>query len=102
MSSSPSRPVAEMLSIAGPSGRLEGILESPTGVEVREVAVICHPHPLQQGTMSNKVVTTVARAFAKLGADAVRFNFRGVGASAGAYADGIGERGDALAVVAWC
>jgi hypothetical protein len=52
--------------------------------------------------MSNKVVTTVARAFARLGADAVRFNFRGVGASAGAYAEGIGERDDALAVVAWC
>jgi hypothetical protein len=65
-------------------------------------AVICHPHPLQQGTMSNKVVTTVARAFARLGADAVRFNFRGVGASAGSHADGVGEREDALAVVAWC
>ncbi len=52
--------------------------------------------------MSNKVVTTVARAFTGLGADAVRFNFRGVGQSAGRYADGIGERDDALAVVAWC
>jgi uncharacterized protein len=52
--------------------------------------------------MTNKVVTTVARAFARLGADAVRFNFRGVGGSAGTYADGVGERDDALAVVAWC
>ena len=52
--------------------------------------------------MSNKVVTTLARAFARLGADAVRFNFRGVGASQGRYADGVGERDDALAVVAWC
>ena len=52
--------------------------------------------------MNNKVVTTLARAFARLGADAVRFNFRGVGASAGRYADGVGEREDALAVVAWC
>ncbi len=52
--------------------------------------------------MSNKVVTTVARAFARLGANAVRFNFRGVGRSGGRYADGIGERDDALAVAAWC
>ena len=52
--------------------------------------------------MSNKVVTTLARAFARLGADAVRFNFRGVGTSQGRYADGVGEREDALAVVAWC
>jgi alpha/beta superfamily hydrolase len=47
-------------------------------------------------------VTTLARAFTRLGADAVRFNFRGVGASGGRHADGIGERDDALAVVAWC
>ena len=52
--------------------------------------------------MSNKVVTTLARAFARLGADAVRFNFRGVGTSQGRYADGVGEREDALAVIAWC
>jgi len=51
--------------------------------------------------MHNKVVTTVARAFAKLGAHAVRFNFRGVGTSEGRYADGVGERADALAVIAW-
>jgi alpha/beta superfamily hydrolase len=51
--------------------------------------------------MTNKVVTTLARAFARLGADAVRFNFRGVGKSSGAYADGVGEREDAAAVVAW-
>jgi alpha/beta superfamily hydrolase len=65
-------------------------------------AVICHPHPLQDGTMQNKVVTTLSRAFTRLGADAVRFNFRGVGASAGSYGDGVGEREDALAVLTWC
>jgi hypothetical protein len=64
--------------------------------------VICHPHPLQAGTMNNKVVTTLSRAFRRLGADVVRFNFRGVGQSGGSYADGLGEREDALAVVAWC
>jgi uncharacterized protein len=86
--------------IAGPSGRLEALLDS-TGEATEAVAVICHPHPLHQGTMQNKVVTTLARAFAHLGAAAVRFNFRGVGTSAGTYGDGVGERDDAAAVVAW-
>jgi alpha/beta superfamily hydrolase len=89
------------LAIAGPAGALEAVIDVSARPAVA-TAVICHPHPLQQGTMSNKVVTTVARAFARLGADAVRFNFRGVGASAGRYGDGVGEREDALAVVAWC
>jgi alpha/beta superfamily hydrolase len=89
------------IEIEGPAGVLEAAIDaSPRGAVA--TAVICHPHPLQQGSMSNKVVTTVARAFKQLGADAVRFNFRGVGGSAGAHADGVGERDDALAVVAWC
>jgi alpha/beta superfamily hydrolase len=86
--------------VPGPSGNIEAAidaLERPPGA----IAVLCHPHPLQQGTMSNKVVTTLARAFVRLGADVVRFNFRGVGSSAGRYADGIGERADALAVAEW-
>ena len=88
------------IQISGPAGVLEAAVDSSVGPAVA-TAVVCHPHPKQQGTMSNKVVTTVARAFARLGADAVRFNFRGVGQSAGAYAGGVGERDDALAVVAW-
>jgi uncharacterized protein len=95
------RPESAGFEIAGPAGVLEAAIDTST-VPAVATAVICHPHPLQQGTMSNKVVTTVARTFARLGADAVRFNFRGVGGSAGAYADGNGERDDALAVVAWC
>jgi uncharacterized protein len=87
--------------IQGPVGVLEAVIDPSVGPAVA-TAVICHPHPLQQGTMTNKVVTTVARAFARLGADALRFNFRGVGRSAGTFADGAGERDDALAVVAWC
>ncbi|HUQ51785.1 MAG TPA: alpha/beta fold hydrolase [Gammaproteobacteria bacterium] len=87
--------------IAGPAGVLEAALDSSARPAVA-TAVVCHPHPLQDGTMRNKVVTTLSRAFTRLGADTVRFNFRGVGASAGSYADGIGERDDALAVVAWC
>jgi alpha/beta superfamily hydrolase len=87
--------------ISGPAGMLEAAVDSSVGPAVA-TAVVCHPHPLQQGAMSNKVVTTVARAFARLGADAVRFNFRGVGRSDGSYAEGVGEADDALAVVAWC
>lgn len=99
--SQPSPRTVERVEIEGPAGMLEAAIDPSVGPAVA-AAVICHPHPLQQGTMTNKVVTTVARAFAKLGADVVRFNFRGVGGSAGAYADGVGERDDALAVVAWC
>jgi alpha/beta superfamily hydrolase len=73
-----------------------------SGAPAAATAVICHPHPLQDGTMQNKVVTTLSRGFTRLGADVVRFNFRGVGESAGRYADGVGEREDAAAVVAWC
>lgn len=62
------------------------------------IAVIAHPHPLFGGTMDNKVVTTVARAFAEAGAATFRFNFRGVGASAGRHDEGRGETDDFLAV----
>ena len=96
-----STPATVSVSIPGPVGQLEGAVDS-TGQFSSAIAVICHPHPQHQGTMDNKVVTTLARAFAQLGATAVRFNYRGVGASAGSYADGIGEREDALAVVDWC
>lgn len=88
------------VTIPGPAGPLEAALDRASH-EPRAVTVVCHPHPLQQGTMQNKVVTTLARAFARYGAVAVRFNFRGVGASAGSYADGVGERADARAVIAW-
>jgi uncharacterized protein len=93
--------LAADVEIPGPAGTLQAAVDTSAAPSVA-TAVVCHPHPLQQGTMTNKVVTTVARAFARLGADAVRFNFRGVGASTGSYADGVGERDDALAVVAWC
>jgi alpha/beta superfamily hydrolase len=88
------------IEIAGPAGVLEAAIDA-SAPPVVATAVVCHPHPKQQGAMSNKVVTTVARAFTRLGADAVRFNFRGVGRSAGEYAGGVGECDDALAVVAW-
>jgi alpha/beta superfamily hydrolase len=85
-------------SITGPSGAIECALDMPSGTP-RGVAVVCHPHPQHGGTMDNKVVQTLARAFVQLGYSAVRFNFRGVGASQGAWAEGAGEIDDALAVV---
>jgi uncharacterized protein len=94
----PPRP--EMLEIPGPTGPLEAIVEDPGG-EPAALAVVCHPHPLYQGTMRNKVVHTVARAANRRGAAAVRFNFRGVGASGGTWDEGRGETDDALAVIAW-
>ncbi len=88
--------------LAGPSGALELLRDEPAPVEGRAprgVAVIAHPHPLFGGTMENKVVQTLARAFVQCGWSAVRFNFRGVGASAGVYDAGRGELADFLSVV---
>lgn len=65
------------------------------------LAVVCHPHPLHGGSLNNKVVHQLARTFNELGAVSVRFNFRGVGDSEGAYDEGRGELQDLLAVVAW-
>ena len=86
-------------SIAGPGGAIECAIDGPAGAP-RGLAVVCHPHPQHGGTMDNKVVQTLARAFVQLGYRAVRFNFRGVGASQGAWDEGPGEIDDALAVVA--
>ena len=86
--------------IAGPVGALEAEVIDGTD-ERAPFAVVCHPHPLMGGTMDNKVVTTAARALQATGMPAVRFNFRGVGASAGSYDAGNGETADALAVIEW-
>jgi len=90
----------EPLSVTGPAGALEATLDLPDSGAPAAVALVCHPHPLHGGTMDNKVVYTLARAFAGLGMAALRFNFRGVGASAGAFDDGRGETDDALAAAA--
>jgi alpha/beta superfamily hydrolase len=95
-----SRPATERLSIVGPAGLLETLVED-VGASAAHYAVICHPHPSFGGTMDNKVVTTLARALQESGMPTVRFNFRGVGASAGAFDEGRGETLDAEAVVAW-
>ncbi|OPF63091.1 alpha/beta hydrolase [Hydrogenophaga sp. H7] len=88
----------EHLLQVGPSGQLEVAIDRPAGSS-RGMAVIAHPHPLHGGTLTNKVVQTLARAFVLCGWTAVRFNFRGVGASEGVYDEGRGELQDMLAVV---
>jgi alpha/beta superfamily hydrolase len=87
------------LQVAGPAGVIECAIDEPANAP-RGVAVLCHPHPVHGGTMDNKVVQTLARAFVQLGYRTVRFNFRGVGGSAGAWDEGRGEIDDAMAVIA--
>lgn len=87
--------------IAGPAGHLEVLAESPRGPSSGVLAVICHPHPQHGGTMTNKVVATIARSLQKKGVTTVRFNYRGVGQSDGKYDHARGEVDDLLAVVKW-
>jgi len=97
-----SPPASEPVSIEGPAGLLEAVLEDPAaGVTPRAFMVVCHPHPQHGGTMTNKVVTTLARTAHASGAPSIRFNYRGVGASAGSFDEGRGEIQDALAIVAF-
>jgi hypothetical protein len=88
----------QALRVVGPGGDIECAVDEPLQSPVG-VAVVCHPHPLHGGTLDNKVVQTIARAFVQLGYRAVRFNFRGVGQSQGAWDEGRGEIDDALAVI---
>lgn len=90
------------LLLPGLAGALELACALPdAGVARAGVAVISHPHPLQGGTMTNKVVTTLERTLLDLGFTTVRHNFRGVGRSEGAHADGIGETDDLVAIARW-
>jgi uncharacterized protein len=89
------------LAIDGPAGPLEVVAEEARGTPRSSYAIVCHPHPLHGGTMENKVVTTLARAFLAAGVATLRFNFRGVGASAGSYDEGRGEADDGRAVAAY-
>ena len=90
----------ERLQLQGPAGRIEVLRDAPVeGVTPRGTAVVAHPHPLFGGTMDNKVVQTLARAFVQCGWQTLRFNFRGVGATEGVHDEGRGETEDFLAVV---
>ncbi|MGC3983046.1 MAG: alpha/beta hydrolase [Steroidobacteraceae bacterium] len=98
-----SLPVSQPVEIIGPVGPLQAIVDTPVEMVTAPAAfaVICHPHPLQGGTMTNKVVHTLARACNECGVPSVRFNYRGVGSSAGSYDAGMGETDDAMAVIEW-
>ncbi|HEX4167095.1 MAG TPA: alpha/beta family hydrolase [Bryobacteraceae bacterium] len=85
----------ESLFLSGEAGRLEALLEEPEDREPVESAVVCHPHPQFGGTMHNKVVYRLARGLRRTGCVVLRFNYRGVNLSEGAYAEGIGETEDA-------
>lgn len=91
----------EFLPISGPAGDLEALLERPREVDPVAAAAVCHPHPQFGGTLNNKVTFTLARAAVAAGAVALRFNFRGVGRSAGGYGNGRGELEDLQAVEHW-
>jgi alpha/beta superfamily hydrolase len=91
----------ESHSLSGPAGALEALLEEPGHAEPSFAALVCHPHPLFGGTMHNKVVYRIARGLRRAGAVVLRFNFRGVGASAGVHGDLEGEIEDARAGLAW-
>jgi alpha/beta superfamily hydrolase len=86
--------------IEGPAGLLEVALDWPVDTP-RGLAVICHPHSLHGGSLNNKVVTSLAKGFQAAGLATLRFNFRGVGQSSGAYDAGEGEQADLQAAVAY-
>ncbi len=93
--------VGEAVEIPGPEGVLEGLTACPERETRGIVAVILHPHPLYGGTLNNKVVHYLSRTCNLLGIPSLRFNFRGVGKSAGHYDAGRGEVDDCLAVLDW-
>ncbi len=86
--------------LTGNAGEIETLITRPQTITERTpLVVISHPHPLYGGSMTNKVVHILAKTFDELGAITVRFNFRGVGKSAGEYNEGIGEAADLALIV---
>lgn len=88
----------QSITLQGGVGTIEALLDGPQA-QHHGTAVIAHPHPLFGGTMHNKVVQTLARAFVQAGWRALRFYFRGVGSSGGVHDGGLGEAADMLAVI---
>jgi uncharacterized protein len=91
--------------ISGAAGELQGVIHERDlaghFASRQLLVIICHPHPLHGGTMDNKVVTTLMRTYRDLGIHVLRFNFRGVGQSAGRFDNAVGEVEDLLSVVTW-
>src|SRR4030095_9574889 len=86
--------------IDGPAGAVEVALNLPPE-RLRGIALVAHPHPLQGGTLDNKVAQTLAKTFFALGYACMRFNFRRGGRSEGEFDDGVGQPDDALAALAF-
>jgi alpha/beta superfamily hydrolase len=91
---------SKKLTLSADAGAVEALIDKPDEAP-GAVALVCHPHPLYDGTMHNKVVHMLARALTDLGAVTLRFNFRGVGQSAGTYDRGTGETDDTIALAKW-
>jgi len=89
----------QSLFILGPAGALQALYQP--GEAGKPAVVLCHPHPQYGGTMRNKVVYWMGRAFEDIGCSVLRFNFRGVEQSEGEWGEGIGEAGDACAALDW-
>jgi len=90
------------LTLHGGAGEIEALLNMPVqSTDVTRAALICHPHPLYGGALDNKVTYTLARSLNRLGMPALRFNFRGVGTTAGEHDEGRGETADVIELLAW-
>ncbi len=96
-------PSSQLISgfLPGPAGDLEYLLQAPAAPAATRAALICHPHPLHGGTLHTRIVFHLARGFQERGMPALRFNFRGVGKSAGTHAFGWGEVDDVAAALAF-
>ena len=88
------------IAVEGEAGIIEAKISAPA-IEnsAHAVAIICHPHPLHEGTMDNKIVVTIARTLTNIGIPCIRFNFRGVGKSVGEYGEGVGEVRDLETII---
>lgn len=87
--------------LPGSAGNLEILATPAVNNSLSKLAIICHPHPLQGGTMTNKVVTMTAKALHLLGYATIRFNYRGVGQSEGTFGDFVGETEDLISIMKW-
>lgn len=85
----------------GPAGKIEALLAAPQTENTHNaIAVVCHPHPLYEGTLHNKITYMIAKTLIEHGIPTLRFNFRGVEKSEGAFADGEGEKDDLISAIA--
>jgi alpha/beta superfamily hydrolase len=97
---SPENSSIRSLSLAGPAGRLEALLNAGS-TSATHAAVVCHPHPLYGGTLHNKVVFHAMKALNSFGFPVLRFNFRGTGLSEGEHANGVEEVEDVRTALDW-